>query len=53
MNTFLKIWTTRIKESGINNVESFGILSAQNNGFRRYKGTLYTLSSLLTSMEDA
>jgi hypothetical protein len=53
MNTLLKLWIALIKGSGMNFAESFGILSAQTDGLRGYKGTLDALSSsLLTSMEN-
>jgi hypothetical protein len=53
MNNLLKLWTTLIKDAGSKYAESHGILSDQQDGFRKHRNIHDALSSLIMTMEDA
>jgi hypothetical protein len=53
MNNLLKLWTALIKDAGSNYAETHGILSDQQDGFRKHCSIHDALSSIIMTMEDA
>jgi hypothetical protein len=53
MNNLLKLWTALTKDACSKYAESHGILSDQQDGFRKHRSIHDALSSIIMMMEDA